>query len=321
MPSSARAGTFAGIAQGSESLARLLLNMGQQRKDEKRQARQDETQEELLGLRRGDTLARLLAGGFREGVSPDATGTVEVGGTPYSFVPRREPPPVPTVSVRSPGGRLETSVPLGQEDVLLPQFSTLDPAAPKPVEAPASDWKFDSTRGVFVNARTQEIRPATLPDGSPLPSTESATAAQAKPDQLKAGDFFTRASASHANLDEIGVPSGIERFAGGVPLVGNALGGGQNQRFEQAAREFVAAVLRRESGAAISDEEYARTASIFIPNPTDTPATRQQKAEARRRAIAGLRAQAGPAGQSDMVDPATVFGDSYAPRYPENPYR
>lgn len=60
---------------------------------------------------------------------------------------------------------------------------------------------------------------------------------------------------------------------------------------------WVQAVLRKESGAAISAQEYISIGSQFFPRAGDDPQTLKDKAEARALKEKGLIAQAGPAGQ------------------------
>lgn len=62
---------------------------------------------------------------------------------------------------------------------------------------------------------------------------------------------------------------------------------------DQAERNYINAVLRRESGAAISPSEFESAAIQYFPRNGDTPDVLAQKAENRRLAIQGLSAEAG----------------------------
>lgn len=84
---------------------------------------------------------------------------------------------------------------------------------------------------------------------------------------------------------------------------------------QQAQRNFVNAVLRRESGAVISDEEFANAAQQYFPQPGDSPAVVAQKAQNRMTAIAGVRRASGPGGQEqpqtqtqNADDPLGILG-------------
>lgn len=102
-------------------------------------------------------------------------------------------------------------------------------------------------------------------------------------------------------------PSLIKRAAESVPLVGGALGMAANsvstpqqQQVEQAQRDFINAVLRRESGAAIAESEFANAKQQYFPQPGDSAQVKQQKARNRSLAIQGMLAEV-PAGQRNSV--------------------
>lgn len=64
---------------------------------------------------------------------------------------------------------------------------------------------------------------------------------------------------------------------------------------DQAERNFVNALLRRESGAAISPDEFKSAAIQYFPRAGDTPEVLDQKKQNRVLAFNGLKANAGPA--------------------------
>lgn len=167
---------------------------------------------------------------------------------------------------------------------------------------------YDSKSGMIVNKLTGQSTPVLDAQGNPIASP----AANLNGEQSNAVAFGARATDAQStlrNLEASGVTSGnrLRQAAGGVPVIGGALasaanalptalGGAsdQQQSYEQAQRNFVSAVLRKESGAAISNEEYANEAQKYFPQPGDTASTIEQKARARDLAIEGLKAQAGP---------------------------
>ena len=67
------------------------------------------------------------------------------------------------------------------------------------------------------------------------------------------------------------------------------------QRVIQARRDFINAVLRQESGAVISDQEFANAAKQYFPMPGDTPKLIEQKRRNRETAIKGFDNSAGAA--------------------------
>ena len=69
----------------------------------------------------------------------------------------------------------------------------------------------------------------------------------------------------------------------------------QLQSQEQAEKNFVNALLRRESGAAIAKSEFESAEKQYFPRAGDSPEVLAQKKANRLQAIAGLKAEAGPA--------------------------
>lgn len=76
-----------------------------------------------------------------------------------------------------------------------------------------------------------------------------------------------------------------------------------DRRFIQAAKEWLAPVLRRDTGAAVTDSELANYMDIYIPKYEDDQATLKQKAEARQDAMIALAGQAG-----------SLYGETYGDR-------
>lgn len=67
------------------------------------------------------------------------------------------------------------------------------------------------------------------------------------------------------------------------------------QSQEQAEKNFVNAILRRESGAAISKSEFESAEKQYFTRAGDSPEVIAQKKANRLQALAGLKAEAGPA--------------------------
>ena len=141
--------------------------------------------------------------------------------------------------------------------------------------------------------------------------------------QAKAILFGTRMENSNKVLEQMekkGVLTGslIKQGAEGVPLIGDALSMGANalgvasedqQMVEQAQRDFINAVIRRESGATIQPHEFANARKQYFAQPGDSPAVLNQKKRNRDTAIAGFKAEAG-AKYEPVMDSIT---DSYGP--------
>jgi hypothetical protein len=97
-----------------------------------------------------------------------------------------------------------------------------------------------------------------------------------------------------------------------IPLIGGIAGAAGNvllssnqQAVEQAQRNFVNAVLRQESGAVISEQEFENAKKQYFPQPGDKPEVIKKKRENRMLAIQGFKRIAGPAwdGVEDPVGP------------------
>lgn len=129
--------------------------------------------------------------------------------------------------------------------------------------------------------------------------------------QGAATNFGNRALQAHEILTQLertggGQPGAIKRtLTAATPGLGMSLDDSMGtltnwtqskgqQAAEQAQRNFITAVLRKESGASISPGEFSTASQIYFPQPNDDEATRAQKAKTRNAAIEGLKIQAGP---------------------------
>lgn len=186
-------------------------------------------------------------------------------------------------------------------------------------EKPTAGQVVERDDGTFlIDTRTGQARPVTVQGGEPLmgggkPLTET---------QGNAVSFGARAVEANriaTDLEKQGkTDTGVIRTVvggvlGGAPIIGDKLEqnvrssfnvlptylGGPNpqqQQNDQARRDFVSAVLRKESGAAISASEYANEEKKYFPQLGDSDAVIKQKQNSRLKAIEGLKSQAGPSG-------------------------
>lgn len=130
--------------------------------------------------------------------------------------------------------------------------------------------------------------------------------------QSQAAGFAARISEADVIIQEIG-----DQFTGVGSTFGqflpNQFQSPDRQRFEQAKRNYINAVLRRESGAAISPSEFASAERQYFPQPGDSPAVVIQKQQNRNTVLSALRSEAGPALSnpldigSDPNDPLDIF--------------
>lgn len=162
--------------------------------------------------------------------------------------------------------------------------------------------EYDAKNGVVINKATGQSMPVMGADGKPI----STSAGNLTGEQSNAVAFGARALDAQNMLRQLEAAgtkntNPVYRAVSGLPVVGGALGGAANffnsdqqQSYEQAKRNFVSAILRKESGAAIADSEFANEEKKYFPQTGDSPATIEQKARARDLAIEAIKAQAGP---------------------------
>lgn len=111
------------------------------------------------------------------------------------------------------------------------------------------------------------------------------------------------------------------------PLIYTAVGylpsflqGSERQQYEQAKRNFATAVLRKESGAAISAGEFDTVDKQYFPQPGDSAETIAQKAANRQLVINNFTTEAGSAYEAppttgiteDLPAEVTAKGYDYA---------
>jgi hypothetical protein len=82
---------------------------------------------------------------------------------------------------------------------------------------------------------------------------------------------------------------------GKIPMVGAKWQDAEYKQFQRAKKDFITAVLRKESGASISPTEFQNEDEKYFPQPWDDPQTIQDKAQARQIAISSMRRAGGPA--------------------------
>lgn len=118
--------------------------------------------------------------------------------------------------------------------------------------------------------------------------------------QSKDANFYGRMLQAEQNWSAINgdkiAPRGVvqQYIHDKAPNVENSFLSDNRQSADVAARNFIAATLRLESGAAIGQQEYDNQYRIFFPMPGDSEQTIQQKAVARQQAIKAMRLSAGP---------------------------
>lgn len=110
--------------------------------------------------------------------------------------------------------------------------------------------------------------------------------------QAKAAGFADRINESVPVLNTAPQSVGASALSG-VPG-GNFALTPEQQSFFQAERNFINAVLRRESGAVISPEEFSNARMQYIPQPGDSPQVLEQKRRNRETVQRSFARDAGP---------------------------
>lgn len=111
--------------------------------------------------------------------------------------------------------------------------------------------------------------------------------------QSKDTTFAVRAEGALPILDKFGnaLTSLPESAAGALPGgVGNYMQSPEYQQAQQAGTEFLQAILRKDTGAAITPQETAEYGKVYLPRPGDSPAVLAQKQTSRTRALEALKA-------------------------------
>lgn len=116
--------------------------------------------------------------------------------------------------------------------------------------------------------------------------------------------YFTRAASANSTLSAmenalLDIPSNVGKE---TPLIGNFLKTPEFRQAEQAGREFLAAVLRKDTGAAITEQEFDLYGPMYLPQPGDDGATLQQKSRARAIALSAIESSLG--GKAAVLGPA-----------------
>lgn len=126
--------------------------------------------------------------------------------------------------------------------------------------------------------------------------------------------YATRAEGALPLIDQYGdaLTSFGENIASRAPLIGNYMKTPQYQQAQQAGDEFLQAILRKDTGAAITKEEKGEYGVVYLPQPGDSPQVLQQKRVSRRRALeaiqAGMPPQAVLAKERALANTAAATG-------------
>lgn len=125
------------------------------------------------------------------------------------------------------------------------------------------------------------------------PSGKSVTS-----DQAKAGGFARRLEQAEGvfnQLENEGFDRASYSTSIGKSILPESLETEKQMQQDQAERNFVNAILRRESGAAISPSEFSSAEKQYFPRAGNSEKVKEQKRQNRMQAMAALQGEAGPA--------------------------
>lgn len=116
-----------------------------------------------------------------------------------------------------------------------------------------------------------------------------------KQNQWAAAGFARRGEQALDILNKLDADAGTSQWRALKGVIPEGAKPEDWKSLDQAQENFLMAILRKESGAAISDKEKAEYGPIYFAEPGDTPQVLAQKSQARRQAMANLKAEAGEA--------------------------
>lgn len=145
------------------------------------------------------------------------------------------------------------------------------------------DWEASKKGGMSLMVDPSTGAMTFQQGGNIKPLTES---------QSKDTVFSTRAKGAMVELEKNSgaLTSYGDSIVSGAPVIGNALVSEPYQKASQAGKEFLQAILRKDTGAAITKEETTEYGSVYLPQPGDSEGTQAQKKLSRQRAVAALEA-------------------------------
>jgi len=163
----------------------------------------------------------------------------------------------------------------------------------------------------LVDTRTSQARPVMGQQGQALvggkPMTESQSNATAFGKRAAEANNLLKNIENSGTTTSGGFRTVVSGTLGAIPLVGenlesksysalNFTASDKQQQTDQARRNFITAILRKESGAAIAASEFANEEKKYFPQIGDSDKVIKQKQQARDLAIKALEVQAGPTG-------------------------
>jgi len=118
-------------------------------------------------------------------------------------------------------------------------------------------------------------------------------------DQSKSITYYRRGFGSNQVLSDPKMAEALtqytDTFAGNFGSIGRKFQDADFQVAKRAADEFLAAVLRKDTGAAITNQEFEIYGPMYLPQPGDKPELLAAKSKAREEALIGIEMGLGTA--------------------------
>ena len=180
------------------------------------------------------------------------------------------------------------------------------PGDPKTDTRVAKNYRApDGSNYITIDGVTDAQTGEPLPAGGVIGSVNAESADALDTEGKRKGfQFVTRMVNAEENLrasmaafaDQGGVPDIVSYYLAapkdsfGAQLLAGAVVGDETKAFMSSAQQFLTAILRLDSGAAVPVSEYPMYYTQFIPMPGDGAETLRRKEQARAAASEGLRA-------------------------------
>lgn len=153
---------------------------------------------------------------------------------------------------------------------------------------------------VLLFNKQGQWKPVLDTNGKPMISKPSIADKPLNESQGNSLMYGKRMQTANKILENLESTNGTWDIKGGDVLARiNPKGGSEDfKKYEQAKRNFINAILRKESGAAIAESEFDSADKQYFPQIGDTEAVIKQKAANRRQVTSTMLSNVGPKGEA-----------------------
>jgi hypothetical protein len=248
-----------------------------------------------------------------------AAGSMEGGAKPIDRIQAE-------AQAQAAGSTAGTAKPLDriEAEAKAQASGTAEGASSKPQYQKLKD-EYGNERVFLVDQESGALKPVEMPNQGGGPGNPYATG-KFNSDQAKAAGFSDRMLGSEPVLRKFEtLNSGNALGATIANMAPNSMKSTERQQMDQAQRDFINSQLRRESGAAISPNEFESARQQYFPQPGDAPEVVSQKRRNRQTAIEAMAREGGnayrPKSVFDEGGELVPFGERQAPQTNAQPSR